>query len=170
MMSRFHETWRTLWTAALLVGLACAAALAVNAVRPNGLPLIRLGATDGSAGDPSRLNLARARELYDAGVLFIDSRTPEEFAEGHIRGAKHIYYDHAEQEWEAVMNGVDWDAPVVVYCSGEGCNSSLILAEFLRDRGYGRVYLFDGGWPAWSAAGYPVEGRPQEIKLYGVAP
>jgi rhodanese-related sulfurtransferase len=159
---------RTALTAAALAAVGCALALGVNAARSANLPLIRPPSDGTSPAAPWAVTLATAKDLYDQGAVFVDSRTAAEYAAGHIRGARLLYYAHAEQECERVMTGEDWNAPVVVYCSGEGCNSSEIVADALRDFGCRQVYVFQGGWPAWVAAGYPTEGAPQEIKLYGI--
>lgn len=164
-----HKLLRLLYTAAIIVAVSAAFAFTVNALRGSRLPLIRPSTVPPEEGgnDPWAVGLAKARQLYDQGVLFIDSRTPEEYGEGHILGARLLYYDHADAEWETVLQGVDdMETPLVVYCSGEGCNSSQIVADLLRKVGYNRVYLFHAGWPAWSAAGYPIEGKRLEVKLY----
>jgi rhodanese-related sulfurtransferase len=157
MAKRIREFARTAATAAILVALAAVAALAHNALRAKSLPLIRPA---GPGADSSLLTLARAKTLYDQGVVFVDARDNEEFAAGHIRGARHIDYEHAAEQWEAAMQGVPPSSPVVVYCNGEGCNSSQLVADALRNVGYREVYVFFGGWPEWSAAGYPIEGNP----------
>jgi len=157
---------RTLITAVVLVAVACATALVHNAVRADGIPLIRPDAMASDGENGPILPLARAKKLYDDGAVFVDSRTAEEFAEGHIEGARLLYYEDAEQDWEKVMAGVDPSRPVVAYCSGEGCNSSYMVAEQLRDVGYEQVYVFHGGWPAWVAAGYAAAGRNPHLKIF----
>jgi 3-mercaptopyruvate sulfurtransferase SseA len=167
MTERVREFSRTALTAAIIVALAAATSLAHNALRTKQLPLLRpSGPSENGGGDPSMLNLARAKELYDQGVVFVDARDDEEFNEGHIRGARHIEYEHAERQWEAAMRGVDPGSPVVVYCNGEGCNSSQLVADALRNVGFQKVFVFFGGWPAWSAAGYPLDGKPSAVNLY----
>jgi rhodanese-related sulfurtransferase len=159
---------RLICTAAVIVAVSALSAFALNAIRAESLPLIRPAAVPvEEGGDPSALSLAKAKQLYDEGVLFIDARSRQEFDQGHIEGAVLLYYAHADAEWETALSGhEDLDAPLVVYCSGEGCNSSEIVADLLRKVGYSKVYLFHGGWPAWLAAGYPRAGEPQAPKLY----
>ncbi|HPQ69717.1 MAG TPA: rhodanese-like domain-containing protein [bacterium] len=165
-----QRTWRILITAAVLVAVTAVWAIAFNAVRPEGIPLLRPRATDnGEGGDGQILTLARAKGLYDEGAVFIDSRSPEEFAAGHIRGARLLYYVHVAQDWEEVMTDVDFGAMIVVYCSGAGCNSSYLVANQLEDVGFENVFIFDGGWPQWAEAKYPLVGQPVvEPKLYEI--
>ena len=155
-----QRTGRIFISAAVMVAVCAVWAVAFNAVRPNGIPWLRPRATEGVDGGGKLLNLARAKEMFDRGAMFIDTRTPDEFATGHIRGAQLLYYTHVETEWNRVFADVDFDQPIVCYCSGGGCNSSLIVADFLEKQGFGKVFVFEGGWPAWSEAGYPLEGQP----------
>ncbi len=163
-----QRTWRILITAAALVAVTAVWAVAFNAVRPEGIALLRPQATDnGEGGDGKIITLARAKRLYDEGAVFVDSRSPEEYEAGHIQGARLLYYMHAAQDWEEVMAEVDFAAPIISYCSGEGCNSSYLVANQLEDVGFENVYIFDGGWPQWAAAKYPLVGQPVvEPKLY----
>ena len=154
------KTVRVLLTAAVLVTVSAVWALSFNAFRPEGIALIGDHKTaDVDEEESNILTLSRARELYEAGAVFIDTRSPEEYREGHIKNATHLYYVHVKEEWEESLADIDLDHPIVSYCSGEGCNSSFIVADYLERVGYGRVYIFDGGWPEWSAAGYPLIGR-----------
>ena len=48
----------------------------------------------------------------------------------------------------------DKDAPIVLYCGG-GFRSAL-AADNLQKMGYRNVISMDGGWRAWTEAGFPV--------------
>jgi len=160
------SNWKhTIITAAIIVAVACVFALATNAARSDGIPLIRPEIVASDANGPI-ISLARAKELYDRGVPFIDSRSPQEYRAGHIRNARLLFYSHVEEDWELVMAGIALADEVAVYCSGEGCNSSYLVADHLMNVGYEKVFVFHGGWPEWSAAGYPVNGQRQELQLY----
>ena len=91
--------------------------------------------------------------MYDRGILFIDARDEEEFAEGHIKGAT-----VALSTPELVQLTPDRSAPIVTYCGGGECDVSMELATLLmNDWDYERIFVFKGGWPEWKAAGYPAE-------------
>lgn len=81
----------------------------------------------------------------------LDVRTPEEFAEGHVPGAKNIpVADIAERAAE-----VPKDRPVVVYCrSGARVKRANAI---LRERGYTNLVEMEGSMLAWDAAQLPVE-------------
>lgn len=81
----------------------------------------------------------------------LDVRTPEEFAEGRVPGAKNIpVADIAERAAE-----VPKDRPVVVYCrSGARVQRANAI---LRERGYDNLVEMEGSMLAWDAARLPVE-------------
>lgn len=87
------------------------------------------------------------------GVQLLDVRTPEEFAEGHLAGARNIdiFNNHFVDDATAVL---DPARPVAVYCrSGK---RSADAARLLSEKGY-RVTNLNGGILAWIEDGEPVE-------------
>ena len=102
---------------------------------------------------PEYINLKSAKEMYDRGILFIDARDEEEFAEGHIKGAT-----VALSTPELVQLTPDRSTPIVTYCGGGECDVSMELAVELMDSwDYERIFVYKDGWPEWKRAGYPVE-------------
>lgn len=106
---------------------------------------------------PIAIKLSRAYQLYKQGVIFIDSRSKEEYAQGHIKGAINIPFYESEK-YEDVLSKLDKNDLIVTYCSGEDCDTSILHGDELFQKGYKRVYIFHGGWNDWLDAGYPVEG------------
>ncbi|MDP8257082.1 MAG: rhodanese-like domain-containing protein [Candidatus Alcyoniella australis] len=156
---------RTLVIAALIVALAAAIGLGSNALRSDRIPWI-YERTAPSATNP--IDLEQAKELFDtAEALFLDSRSREEYDAGHISGALNVDTldpEHIDRILEQALPGIR----LVTYCSGVDCHSSDLLAERLVDMGYSGIGVFFGGWPEWSAAGYPTLGsgeQPQEQQL-----
>ena len=60
--------------------------------------------------DPSEV-----KELIDEGVTIVDVREGEEFATGHLPGAKHIPRSYLESRIESVVR--DRSAPIILYCA-----------------------------------------------------
>lgn len=82
----------------------------------------------------------------DATAVILDVRTADEFASGHIPGAKLLPYDEIDAN-RAAMLILTKDAPVVLYCrSGR---RSAIAGDSLRRLGYTTVYDLGGvgNWP-----------------------
>jgi rhodanese-related sulfurtransferase len=98
---------------------------------------------------------ARALVEWPPGVLVVDVRTPEEYAEGHLPGAHRVQLD----ELAAAIDGGEFpgspEAPVLVYCR-TGSRSAQ-AATLLAGRGFERVYDLEGGITAWGAEGQPVQ-------------
>jgi len=94
------------------------------------------------------------------GWHFLDVREADEYAEGHIPGARHVPrgflevkadLSHAKRDpWLA-----DRSRKLVLYCGGG--NRSALAARTLREMGFERVLSLAEGWTGWSARGYPVE-------------
>ena len=87
-----------------------------------------------------------------APVRLIDVRTPEEYSEGHIRGAvNHDWYDSLFVK--NVEGTFDKSAPLHIYCrSGKRASEA---AKALSKAGF-EVFNLKGGYIAWTEAGKPV--------------
>ena len=85
--------------------------------------------------------------------LLIDCREAEEFAGGHLPGARHLCKGVIERDIEEAAP--DLDTPILIYCGG-GYRSAL-AAENLTRMGYQSVRSMWGGWRAWAEASYPTE-------------
>jgi len=89
-------------------------------------------------------------EASSVPFVFIDVRTPQEYAEGHLKDAVLIPL----QELEARMAEVPKDKQVYLYCrSGR---RSAEAAGILAKAGYTNIENVLGGIQAWQAADYPV--------------
>ncbi len=54
-----------------------------------------------------------------AQVVFVDVRTPQEFAAGHVKGAINIPYDQMDKRWKELAQYRE--RPMVVYCRTGHC-------------------------------------------------
>jgi len=90
--------------------------------------------------------------IKDAEVQLVDVRTPEEFQEGHIDGAKLINVK-ADDFLALATQALDKEKAVAVYCrSGR---RSANAAKLLAKEGF-RVTNLLGGIKAWQSEGQPV--------------
>ena len=88
-----------------------------------------------------------AKELMDTqtGYIILDTRTQEEYDQGHIPGAILIPYDEVLEKAEGILT--EKDQLILVYCrSGR---RSKIAAEALVELGYTNIREFGGilDWP-----------------------
>lgn len=78
--------------------------------------------------------------------IVVDVRTDEEFAQGHIDGAKQ--FNFFDESFEANIVKLPKDKPLYVYCRSG--NRSGKATKFLVSQGYTKVYNLVGGYMAWS--------------------
>lgn len=149
---------------ALLVWSA-AVALAVNALRPDGIALVgdfspaaRFTAPTGERMD---IALEEAEKLYfTRAAVFFDARPVDEYARGHIRGARSLPLQDLDLRFFEQTADLDLETPVITYCDGETCSLSHELALFFRDAGFRNARVLVNGWTRWREANLPTETGP----------
>jgi molybdopterin/thiamine biosynthesis adenylyltransferase/rhodanese-related sulfurtransferase len=97
---------------------------------------------------------ARARELASNGALLVDVRDTEEFAAGHIPGAKHVPRGYLESRIEGAVP--DRSKHLILYCAS-GNRSAYAARTLVEDLGYEHVESMRGGITLWKDRGYEVE-------------
>jgi len=102
------------------------------------------------------VSAAEAKALFDKGAVFLDVRSDKDWGAGRIPDAVHIELKKKLNEG-SMGKEVKKDQEVVVYCNGESCLRSSKASAMAVGWGYSKVYYFRDGFPAWKAAGYPVE-------------
>jgi glyoxylase-like metal-dependent hydrolase (beta-lactamase superfamily II)/rhodanese-related sulfurtransferase len=120
-----------------------------------------------SPGGPSRpLSAAQTREAIDKGACVLDVRTSEEYGQGHIPGAIHVWIESPQFANRAGLF-VPADASVVLVVS-----SPTDLERAVQ--GLGRIGLdaiaghLQWGMTEWKSQGQPVEVVPQ-ISVHDLA-
>jgi len=102
---------------------------------------------------------ADVRLLFRRKALFLDARRSSVYAESHIAGARSfpVWESDIEARVKALYEeGLDQQAPVVVYCSGGNCEDSHMLAEKLYMVGFDNVLIYKDGFPDWQKRGLAV--------------
>ena len=100
------------------------------------------------------VNTTQATHLINReDALVVDVREPNEFAAGHVLGAKNLPLARLDASGAELAKKKE--RPVIVYCDG-GERSAKALAT-LKKHGYTRVANLSGGLGAWQQAGLPVE-------------
>lgn len=114
----------------------------VKAVKPGGLGEIHKI----SADEFEKMN-------NDGKFTLVDVRTPEEFAEGYIKGAVNVNFK--KRTFPDYINAIAKDKPVAVYC--RSANRSGKAAIIMQSLGFKNIYDLDGGVKAWKAANKAFE-------------
>jgi thiosulfate/3-mercaptopyruvate sulfurtransferase len=120
--------------------------------------------------------LASAGDVLDAcaradGPQIIDARSPEEYAGGHVPGARSVpfssllaraghYLDAPALRGVFAAAGVDAERPSIVYC-GVGMRASVgVLALRLAAPGAPPAANYDGSWHDWATQALPQVRGP----------
>ena len=99
--------------------------------------------------DPSAV-----REQLQEGALVIDVRQDEEWATGHVPGARHVPKSHLESRIEGAAP--DKAQPVILYCAS-GSARRWAARTLIEDLGYEHVASMTGGFTLWKDRGYEVD-------------
>ena len=92
------------------------------------------------------------QRLKDKTVILLDVRPEDEFALGHIPGARNVPVSRLKRH----ISKLDRKVEVVAYCRGPYCIMSFEAVAFLRKQGF-KVRRLEDGLPEWKAAGLQVE-------------
>jgi rhodanese-related sulfurtransferase len=91
-------------------------------------------------------------KIAESGVVTLDVRTPGEFAEGYIEGARLI--DFQSGNFENEIATLDKNATYAVYCRSG--NRSGQAVKVMKDAGFTNVFNMNGGVIDWANAGLPL--------------
>ena len=100
---------------------------------------------------------AAALVKNQSGVLVLDVRTPDEFAEGHIPGAKNV--DFLGDDFEKQIAALPADRLLIVHCAA-GNRSAKAVAKIAALQKSAQIFHLKSGFNGWKAAGKPIETKP----------
>ena len=113
-------------------------------------PLVRR-----SSGGPWVNTLEATQMMNRSDAVVIDLRPADEFAKGHVLGARNVPL--ADLERRAADLDKHKAKPVIVYSADPSRAGGAVA--LLRKHGFSSVYNLAGGYPAWQQAGLPVEKK-----------
>ena len=138
------------------------AGIARLSVAPSKIDLAPAGSEPATvAAEPEMIDLARFHDLLENGTPVLDARPGLFYRVGHVPGARSLSRAEFEADYtrERVFLEAHRQETLVVYCAGEECVDSRMVAAALGKLGYQQVLIFAGGWDEWRQAGLPEE-RP----------
>ena len=97
------------------------------------------------------------RRIRNGNAVVLDVRPAQEYAAGHIAGARSI----PVAELRTRIKEVPKKRLVVAYCRGPYCVFADQAVGILRDAGY-EAFRLEGGFPEWQVKGMPVERATME--------
>jgi rhodanese-related sulfurtransferase len=90
--------------------------------------------------------------LQNQGAVVLDIRKPDEFAAGHIAGARHLSSDQILTAGEHLKKFKD--KPVVVYCATGSLGAAAVRQ--LAAQGFSKAFNLRGGLAGWSTDNLPL--------------
>ncbi|MBX3295844.1 MAG: ArsR family transcriptional regulator [Acidobacteria bacterium] len=90
--------------------------------------------------------------IADGLVTVLDVRPADEFAMGHLPGARNVPLDELDQR----LGELPQDQEIVAYCRGPYCVFAVEAVTELRAKGF-KARRLEDGFPEWKAAGHAVE-------------
>jgi len=147
---------------AQIVLLAALIAIGVNFLPGHRLPLFRpfpMVKGGGSALQSfQEADADMVRQFVSAHTaILLDARTPDEFASGHIPGARSLPVARFSEEFLHLAPALEHSAMIIVYCRGVSCGDSQLLAEKLHLGGSRIILVYRGGIEDWTGKGYGLE-------------
>jgi len=121
--------------------------------------LLAIAAFAASAADVARIaprTLVERLAWGDRSLVVLDVRTPEEYRQGHVAGARNI--PHTELAARIAELEDARDADIVVYCRSG--NRTKLALEVLGKAGFKRLLHLDGDWLRWDAEQRPSVKPP----------
>ena len=165
---------KTLKEAILLFLIALILAFAFNFISPNSIALVgtwydnrgKVRLEQPPSYDPNYDSLLTMQEAFtlwnDKAAVFIDTREPDEYAEGHIAGAINFPFEEWDDYWWEIEQDIDPSMTIVCYCNGLDCELSLFAAREFKELGYENTYIFFGGYNQWIEAKLTTESNYED--------
>jgi len=150
----------TLIEAVMVLLLSVGLCLVVTVFRPQGLKLFRLAPEKSKPADQltgtSAIPLAEAVQRFgDGKTLFADARSQEDYAAGHIDGARSLALYRFDEWITDFLATTALETPIITYCEGADCYLARELAERLAALGFETVFFLEDGWGQWQVQGLP---------------
>lgn len=83
----------------------------------------------------------------ESGAVLVDVRFPQEFEQGHIKGAININF--FDPQFKNQLLELKKNKKYYLYCKNE--NTSFRSMNFMTSNGFKEVYILKGGYEAWTA-------------------
>ncbi len=126
------------------------------------------GETPATLTGAKLVDASAAKAMVDGGgVVVVDTRVANEYAESHIKGAisvpykekssKDINFDSKLDSFDLGKIPADKNSKIILYCNAGECWKSYKASKMAIDAGFKGIYWLRGGIPDWKAKGFPVE-------------
>lgn len=98
--------------------------------------------------------------LFNDGAMFLDSRSSQEYEQGHILWAFNFSPLQAEMMGDMMAPALVKDQAIVVYGRTASRWPAAVVAQMMRNKGFHNIYVMDASFDQWVRAGYPHNTEP----------
>ncbi len=152
---------KTLYEVLIILAVSMTVSLTVNAVRPDGISFSGKSSNSShqaQAEGPVEISLDEAVQRFKAGkTLFIDSRSADDYAAGHIQGAVNLPDHEFDAFIDEFLSKTVPETEIITYCDGIHCSLCEDLAEKLFMAGFEHIFYIKNGLTLWREGGQPVQ-------------
>lgn len=140
-------------------------AVVANRVHPRRIPWVQDWSRQVEAQavkqDIQVIPLPVALERFRSGeALFVDARSADDFAQGHISGAVSVPFAQFDERFPVIADLIESGRELVVYCSNRECDDALLLAAWLKEIGGSNTVLYIDGLELWEKLGGATSSAP----------
>lgn len=86
-------------------------------------------------------------------VVLVNALEEEKFRARHIPSSLNLFTK------EGIESNLKKNDTIIVYCTDQACNKSILLYHLLEAMGYKHIYRFPGGLREWEEKGFPLQGE-----------
>jgi len=117
--------------------------------------VVMLASFQGVSAQKIQLKSPEVKEVLkkNKSIVILDVRTPEEFAAGHLKGAKNI--DIKQPDAYSKLDKLNTKTTYLVYCRTN--HRSGMAVEYMMQKGFKNVYQMMDGFPGWAANNFDSE-------------
>jgi rhodanese-related sulfurtransferase len=95
--------------------------------------------------------------VKDKKRIILDVRPREIYNQGHLPGALSFPLMEFDQNIVQIMDSIEQQSPLLLYCSSVECTDSHTFAKRLKSLRYDNIKVFSGGFRQWVEKGYEIE-------------
>ena len=95
--------------------------------------------------------------------IVLDARNPEDYAEGHIPGARLLFFYNMNEYYLELENTLRASPLILTYCSDIHCEDSEFLANELLNLGHMSILVYKGGFEDWKSRQMSIERGMEEM-------
>jgi rhodanese-related sulfurtransferase len=138
----------------IIVIFASAMAVGYNLLMPNGLPFLP---PEISRPLWQEIDSQEALQEMKAGAALIDARPAGDFNVKRVRGAIKLPVQNLDSLYGLLQNSLRKAPAVIIYGRTFSTFPAATVGQYLRERGFEKVYVIQAGLDELQKAGFPMQ-------------